>query len=72
MSQIKVKSKKRKIFLKRVVVSTMLCVFVLMMTASMIGVKLPDRSEVVEQAQAEQLENTPLVMNNEDAEKVGQ
>ena len=71
MSQIKLKSKKRKIFLKRVVVSTMLCVFVLMMTASMIGVKLPDRSEVVEQAQAEQLENTPLVMNNEDAEKVG-
>ena len=71
MSQIKLKSKKRKIFLKRVVVSTMLCVFVLMMTASMIGVKLPDRSEVVEQAQAEQLKNTPLVMNNEDAEKVG-
>ena len=71
MSQIKLKSKKRKIFLKRVVVSTMLCVFVLMMTASMTGVKLPDRSEVVEQAQAEQLENTPLVMNNEDTEKVG-
>ena len=71
MSQIKLKSKKRKIFLKRVVVSTMLCVFVLMMTASMIGVKLPGRSEVVEQAQAEQLKNTPLVMNNEDAEKVG-
>ena len=71
MSQIKLKSKKRKIFLKRAVVSTMLCVFVLMMTASMIGVKLPDRSEVVEQAQAEQLENTPLVMNNEDAKKVG-
>lgn len=71
MSQIKVKSKKRKIFLKRAVVSTMLCVFVLMMTAGMIGVKSPDRSEVVEQAQAEQLENTPLVINNEDAEKVG-
>ena len=70
MSQIKLKSKKRKIFLKRVVVSTMLCVFVLMMTASMIGVKLPDRSEVVEQAQADQLNNTPLVMNNEDTEKV--
>ena len=49
----------------------MLCVFVLMMTASMIGVKLPDRSEVIEQAQAEQLENTPLVMNNENTEKVG-
>lgn len=71
MSQIKIKSKKRKLFMKRAVVSTMLCVFVLMMTIGMIGVKLPDRSEVVEQAQAEQLENTPLVINNEDAEKVG-
>lgn len=72
MSQIKVKSKKRKIFLKRAAVSTMLCVFVLMMTASMIGVKLPDRSEVVEQAQANQLNNTPLVMNNNEAETVEQ
>lgn len=71
MSQIKIKSKKRKLFMKRAVVSTMLCVFVLMMTIGMIGVKLPDRSEVVEQAQAEQLENTPLVMNNENTEKVG-
>ena len=48
----------------------MICTFVLMMSVGVIGVKLPDRSEVVEQAQAEQLENTPLVMNNEDAEKV--
>lgn len=72
MSQIKIKSKKRKLFMKRAVVSTMLCVFVLMMTIGMIGVKLPDRSEVVEQAQANQLNNTPLVMNNNEAETVEQ
>lgn len=72
MSQIKVKNKKRKLFIKRAVVSTMLCVFVLMMTIGMIGVKLPDRSEVIEQANAEQLKNAPLVVNNEDTEQVGQ
>lgn len=49
----------------------MICTFVLMMSVGVIGAKLPDRSEVIEQVQAEQLENTPLVINNEDTEKVG-
>ena len=46
----------------------MICTFVLMMSVGVIGAKLPDRSEVIEQAQANQSNNVPLVMNNNEME----
>ena len=46
----------------------MICTFVLMMSVGVIGAKLPDRSEVIEQAQANQSNNVPLVLNNNEME----